>query len=214
MLSPEASEKSRGTQYAVDQVLKRATKSPELQDVVARLYKSFSHALLDIMDDLPDIKGIYAAEGSELVALIAEEALKHNPLASKRAVLKLRGQMAFREQIEEAGGVFTTQQVAQLLGITPSAVRKRLERGRLLAVPFGEGANYPVWQFDENGVIEHFADIMAMLNTTSPVGMVQFFLTYDEDIGQTPIDALKEGNPRDFEIVKILARQFNQQVAR
>lgn len=214
MLSPETTEHGVNTQYAIDQVLKRAAKKTELRDVVARLYKSFSHTLLDIMDELPDIKGIYAAEGSELMALIAEEALKHDPLVSKQALVKLRGQMAFRRQIEEAGGVLNTQQVAELLGITPGAVRKRLERGRLLAVPFGEGANYPVWQFDENGVIEHFADIMAMVNTTSPAGMVQFFLAYDEDMGKTPIDALKEGNPRDFEIVKILAQQFNQQVAR
>ncbi|MGD9172364.1 MAG: hypothetical protein PVI97_20275 [Candidatus Thiodiazotropha sp.] len=106
--------------------------------------RAFNHTLLDIMDELPGIKGIYAAESSELVALIAEEALKHDPLVPKRALLKLRGQMAFRQQIEEAGGMFTTQQAAELVGVTPGAVRKWLVRRRLLAVPFGEGANYPV----------------------------------------------------------------------
>jgi len=213
MSSPVASN-NQGTPYAVEQVLKQAAKKPELQDVVKRLYKSFSHALLQVMDDLPSIKGINAAEGNELIALITQEALKHDPLVSKRALLKLRGQIAFRQQIEDSGGVYTTQQVAELLGISPSAVRKRLERGRLLAIPFGEGSNFPVWQFDETGVLEHFAEIMAMLDTASSAGKARFFLAYDEDLQQTPIDALKAKDAEQLEIVRILAQQFNQQVAR
>ncbi|MEJ1362011.1 MAG: hypothetical protein RPU34_05705 [Candidatus Sedimenticola sp. (ex Thyasira tokunagai)] len=133
---------------------------------------------------------------------------------NRKEVLIARGLMAFRQQIEDAGGVYTTQQVTELLGITPGDVRKRLERGRLLAVSMGEGTSYPVWQFDDKGVIERFADIMAMISTTSPVGMVQFFLTHDEDMGKTPVEALKGGDPKQLKMVKILAQQFNQQVAR
>jgi hypothetical protein len=104
--------------------------------------------------------------------------------------------------------------VAELLDISEGAVRKRLERGRLLGIPFGENTSFPVWQFDDNGVVEHFAEIMALVETSSPIGKFRFFLTFDEDLGQTPIDALKDGDPKLLEIVKILATQFNQQVAR
>lgn len=203
-----------GTQYAVEQVLKKAEKNPELHDIVARLYKNFSHALLDILPELPAVKGLNSAVGAESIALLAQAALKHDPLVSKRAILKLKGQMAFRQQIEASGGVYTTEDVAKLLAITPSAVRKRLERERLLSVPFGDKTSYPVWQFDEQGVVKHFAEIMASLQTTSPVGVVQFFLTYDEELDQTPIEALKSGDATKLEAVKILAEQFNQQVAR
>jgi len=53
-----------------------------------------------------------------------------------------------------------------------------------------------------------------MLDTSSSVGIFHFFLTYDEDLGQTPINALKEGMPRHLKMLKILAAQFNQQIAR
>ncbi|MBL1274980.1 MAG: hypothetical protein COB30_002735 [Ectothiorhodospiraceae bacterium] len=206
--------KSDSAQYAVEKVLKEADPTPESRALVERAIKSLTRVLHDIMDTLPAIQGIKSAEGSEIIALIAGEALKHDPLTSKRALLKLRGQVAFRQQVEDSGGVYTTQQVAQLLDTTPGAVRKRLERGRLLGIPFGENTSFPVWQFDDNGIVKHFADIMKLVNTSSSLGKFYFFLTYDEDLGQTSIDALKDNDLKKFEIVKILATQFNQQIAR
>ncbi len=205
---------SDSVRYAVEQALEQTEPKPEAHELIARAIKSLTHAMLGIVDDLPKIKGIRSAEGSEVIALIAQEALKNDPLVSKRAMLKIQGQISFRQQIIDAGGAYTTKEVANLLGISASAVRKRLERGRLLAVPLGKSSSYPVWQFDENGVVGHFADVMAMVNTTSPVGMVQFFLTYDEDLGKTPIDVLKGGNLNDVKMVEVLAQQFNQQIAR
>ena len=204
----------KSTQYAVEQALKQAALKPEARDLIERAFKNLSYSLLGILDDLPKIKGIRSAEGSEMIALIAQEALKHDPLVSRRALLKLRGQIAFRKQITESGGAYTTKEVAELLGISPGAVRKRLERGSLLAVSLGENSSYPVWQFDDNGIVSHFSEIMAMVETNSSVGLVQFFLTCDEDLKQTPIEALKSGDPDRLAIVRILAQQFNQQVAR
>lgn len=211
---PTTYENDTGAHLAVDQVLKKAEKNPELRDMLARALKTFSHTLIDIMPDIQNIKGINAAAGSEFVALLAQEALKHDPLASKRARLKLQGQIAFRHQIEQAGGVYSTEEVAKLLNISSGAVRKRLERGRLLSVPIGEKASFPVWQFGEEGVVKHFPDIMSSLKTSSPIGVVQFFLTFDEDLGETPIEALKSGGAEKLELVKILAEQHYQQVAR
>ncbi|MFK5949502.1 MAG: hypothetical protein QM500_12120 [Methylococcales bacterium] len=214
MFTKSESDDSTDTEHAIDQVLKKAASKPEVRDMVARLYKSFSHALLDNLDDLPTIKGIHAAEGTELIVLLAQEALKHEPYNSKRALLKLKGQIAFREQVEVAGGVFTTKEVADLLSTSPGAVRKRVERKRLLTIPFGKEARFPVWQFDEHSVVNSFANIMALLDTSSPIGIFRFFLTYDDDLKCTPIEALKENNINQLRNVKILASQFNQQIAR
>jgi len=203
-----------GTVDAIEQVLKKAASRPELRDIVARLYKSFSRILLDILDDLPTIKGINAAEGTELIALLAKEALKHEPYNSKHALLKLKGQIAFREQVEQAGGLFTTQEVADLLDISLDAVCNRLERKQLLSIPNGEEPCFPVWQFKNNDVVNHFASIMALLDTSSSVGIFRFFLTYDEDLKCTPIEALEASNLNQLKIVKTLAIQFNQQAAR
>ena len=132
----------------------------------------------------------------------------------KSVKLKAAGQISLNQKIDDSGGVYTTKQVATLLGISPNAVIMRLERGHLLGLPFGESLGYPVWQFEENGVVEYFSEVMILLDTSSSAGMVRFFLTHDEDLGQTPINALKQGTPKQLEMVKNLATQFNQQIAR
>ena len=133
---------------------------------------------------------------------------------NKKDTLKEHGVVAFRKQIKEAGGLIDAQQVAELLGTTPDAVRKRDQRGGLLSVSLGEGSNYPVWQFDETGVIDDFPEVMKMLDTESPVSIFRFFLTYDENLKKNPIEALKGGDTIELEMVYLLAKQFNQQVAR
>jgi len=135
-------------------------------------------------------------------------------IISKKARLKLQGRPVFRQQLADAGGVYNTKEVADLLNISSDAVRKRAAQGRFLIVRLGEQTCYPVWQFDDGNIVEHFTDVMIMLDTTSSVGVVQFFLSYDEDLEQTPIEALKSGDPDKLAIVEILAKQFNQQVAR
>lgn len=131
-----------------------------------------------------------------------------------RDTLKQCGAEKFQKQIREAGGIYTTEEVSEFLGIPPNAVQKRLEQGCLLAVPFENNYGYPIWQFDKKDVVDHFSEIMAILNTSLPIGITQFFLTYDEDLESTPIEALKSCDPNQLEIVKLLAQQFYQQVAR
>jgi hypothetical protein len=56
----------------------------------------------------------------------------------------------------------------------------------LLSVPFKENTSYPVfWQFDKNGVVTLFADTMALLDTSSSIGLFRFFQTRDEDLSYT-----------------------------
>lgn len=201
-------------QYAVEQAMTQTAHKPEVQDLIARAIKSFTYSMISIVDELPKIKGIGSAEGSELIALVALEALKQDPLVFRKASLKLKGQITFRQQIIDAGGTYSTIEVADLLGISTSAVRKRLECGRLLSVIFGDITSYPVWQFDEKGVVTQFVNTMALLDTSSPVSAFRFFLTHDQDLGCTPIKALKKGERKQLKTVKILAQQFNQQIAR
>ncbi len=214
MLAEDTFDNTHGVQNAVSKVLKKAEKSPGATATVTRLYKDFSRALLDILPELSNQKEINAAVGSEAIALFAQLALEHDPISSKRAKLQLKGLLSFRKQIENAGGVYSTQEVANLLNISQSAVRKRLERGRLFAIPYGENTSYPVWQFDEGGVLEHFLEIRDMLGTSSPVGAVQFFLNYEEDLEERPIDVLQRHDESKLNTVITLAKQFNQQVAR
>ena len=79
---------------------------------------------------------------------------------TKKEILKLRGAEAFRQIIEASGGLYSTKQVAVILGIAPRSVCENLESGNLLAVSYGEIEGFPEWQFDGSFVIEHFVEVM------------------------------------------------------
>ena len=133
---------------------------------------------------------------------------------NKKSILKQGGAEAFSKQLRNEGGTYTIDEVSRLLGISISEVEERTG-SEFLAVQLDEGISYPCWQFDGNEVVKYFSDVMAMLDLSySPVGIVQFFLTKDEDLNKSLIDALKDGNKKELALVKLLAQQFHQQVAR
>lgn len=132
---------------------------------------------------------------------------------NKKAILKKRGNKAFHKQIMESGGTYTSEEVSCLLGIPLIDVAERRNYD-LLALQFDDDIAYPCWQFNENAVVEHFAEIIALLDTLSMVSVVQFFLSKDEELNKSPIDVLKEGVPNEIARVRLLAKQFHQQVAR
>ena len=130
----------------------------------------------------------------------------------KKAVLKQRGAEAFAKQIRDAGGTYSIDEVSLLLGIPKSEVKEQ-SGAELLGIKLQGETVYPCWQFDGHEVIENFTEIMAILKTDSPVGIVQFFLTRDEDLQKKPVDVLKGGDIKELATVRILAKQFYQQVA-
>jgi len=131
----------------------------------------------------------------------------------KKTVLKLRGAEAFAKQLRDAGGTCSIDEVSQLLGISQDEVKEQTG-SELLGIELQGKIVYPCWQFDKNEIVENFTEIMAMLKTDYPVGIVQFFLTTDEDLQKKPIDVLKGGDTKELARVKILAKQFYQQVTR
>ena len=70
-----------GLHYVISQLIKRTDHNPDAQKLAVRVLKALCASLPSIIDDLPNVKGINSAEGSELIALIAMEALKHDPLS-------------------------------------------------------------------------------------------------------------------------------------
>jgi PHD/YefM family antitoxin component YafN of YafNO toxin-antitoxin module len=131
----------------------------------------------------------------------------------KKVVLKQRGAEEFTKQLRDAGGTCSIDEVSQLLGISQKEVKEKTG-SELLGIQFKGKVVYPVWQFNGSVIIEYFSEIMAMLKTDSSVGIVQFFLTTDEDLHKKPIDVLKDGDKKEIATVKILAKQFYRQVAR
>ena len=118
----------------------------------------------------------------------------------KLARAQVRG-LGVRQQLASAeGGSLSSEEVARLLGISKTAVFKRLEAGRLLAWREErlQAARFPYWQFDEHGqMLAGLEEALEILNQDEHLdawGKVLFFLQEKASLGgRRPLDLLREG---------------------
>lgn len=72
-----------------------------------------------------------------------------------------RGAVAKQEMIQEAGGCFSSGEVARLLGITVSGVNLRRARNAIMAVPLSGGEwGFPARQFEGSELREGVAEVV------------------------------------------------------
>jgi hypothetical protein len=191
---------------------------PDAAAVFDRATTAFMRALLSLGDELSAAgrdRRLLAQDDKTLLAELLIQALRADPLVSKELRLRLRGQLALRSLLEQGGGALTAAEVAELLGITEDAVRKRARRGKLLALPRGAHSVYPAFQFDldRRCPVPGLNAVLALLDTDSAPAKLRFFLTPDEDLGASPIEVLREGDPDARALVERKARQFGVQLA-
>jgi hypothetical protein len=115
--------------------------------------------------------------------------------AAKARVLA-RGVLA-RKQLEQAeGGSLSSDEAAGLLGLRKrqSVDYQRRERA-LVAWRTSTGKwRYPVWQFQENGVLPGIRECLACLPGDAGFGAMIFFLSERHSLaGRRPLDLLREG---------------------
>jgi hypothetical protein len=138
-------------------------------------------------------------------AEVLEQIQKSDPLA--RAFLD--GLDAKAHLIEQNGGVFKTDQVAEYLGITPQAVNKRRALRQLVGLTFRKrGYVFPAWQFTERGTVPGLEQILRALADHDEWMQNVFFINTNTRLGgRRPLDLLREG-----EILQVLdaAREFGQ----
>jgi excisionase family DNA binding protein len=122
----------------------------------------------------------------------------------KLALALARGLEA-REQLAEAeGGSFSTDEAARLLGISKTAVLKRLEAGRLVAWREErlQAARFPRWQFDQHGrVLAGLSEALEYLNQDEGLdawGKILFFLQSRSSLeNERPLDLLRRGKVKE-----------------
>ena len=195
----------------IEGVVSDSSGHQELSGVVSRLTKTFLRDLLSV--DLSNSADLLSSmDDHELLAFLVVKGIEREPIASNDAKMKLEGRIAFREMLSEHGGVLSQQQAAEMLGIQSGGVRKRVERGKLLAVKQGDHHVYPVFQFGDNGeIVPQFDEVLQLLDTTSEVAKVRFFLNQSSDLSQSVIEALKDGE--QLELIKRKAETFGIQGA-
>lgn len=125
---------------------------------------------------------------------------------------RLAGMEARHQLLELGGGVYTAEQIAEVLGISRQAVDNRRKRGKLLAVTLGRRGNfYPIWQTHEGRALEGLAVVLAELHDHDPWSQLAFMLnpnTWLDD--ETPLEALRRGL---VDQVRDAASVYGKQVA-
>lgn len=138
-------------------------------------------------------------------AEVLEQIQKSDPLA--RAFLD--GLDAKARLIEQNGGVFKTEQVAEYLGITPQAVNKRRALRQLVGLTFRKrGYVFPAWQFTDRGTVPGLEQVLLTLADHDEWMQNVFFINPNTRLGgRRALDLLREG-----EIQEVLdaAREFGQ----
>jgi len=138
-------------------------------------------------------------------AEVLDQMQKSDPLA--RAFLD--GLDAKARLIEQNGGVFKTEEVAEYLGITPQAVNKRRALRQLVGLTFRKrGYVFPAWQFTDRGTAPGLEQVLLALADHDEWMQNVFFINPNTRLGgRRPLDLLREG-----EIPEVLdaAREFGQ----
>ena len=118
----------------------------------------------------------------------------------KLARASIRGIEARQQLAEAEGGSLSSEDASRLLGMSKTAVLKRLDAGRLLAWREErlQAARFPRWQFDEHGqVVAGLEEVLTILNEDDRLdawGKLLFFLEEKRDLGgRRPLDLLREG---------------------
>lgn len=191
---------------------------PDAAAVFDRATTAFMRALLSLRDELSAAgrdRRLLAQDDKTLLAELLIQALQADPLVSKDLRLRVRGQLALQSLLEGSGGALTAAEVAELLGITEDAVRKRARRGKLLALPRGGHSLYPAVQFDldRRCPVPGLDAVLALLDTESAPAKLRFFLLPDEDLGAAPIEILRQSDPQALGLVERKARQFDTHLA-
>ena len=138
-------------------------------------------------------------------AEVLKQIQKSDPLA--RAFLD--GLDAKARLIEQNGGVFKTEEVAEYLGITPQAVNKRRTLRQLAGLTFRKrGYVFPAWQFTDRGTVPGLEQVLLALADHDEWMQNVFFVNPNTRLGgRRPLDLLREGEKQE---VLDAAREFGQ----
>jgi hypothetical protein len=136
---------------------------------------------------------------------VLPELERYEPLASPY----LKGLQAQQELLRHADGLMTSEEVAQMLGITRQAVDKRRQSKKLIAVPQGQRAfGYPACQFDSKGTLRGLEDMLNALNAEDAWMQLTFLLSPNAELDDlSPLALLREGRSS---IVSEVAARFGE----
>lgn len=162
-------------------------------------YSRVLRAFRQLESDLPSAL-IDEAMAAPTDYLVAVEALSSAPETTQLIAedpfiaAKFRGLKRKQQMLEAAGGTLTSEQVAEVLGISRQAVDKRRAANQLLALTQGRrGYSYPSFQFEDGRAIAGLEEILSELKDVDPWMQMVFFTSPHERLGgRTPLEKLRK----------------------
>lgn len=192
----------------------RGIDSAALREALLERVERQIHDAVHVLDDAELLAAVGAEGPVETVARVLSAA-PHVGLerGGGWARALLRGAAQKQAMLRDAGGVLTSGEAAELLGISRPAVKQRMRRGTLLAVPLANGDwGFPAAQFDARGRVHTgLPAVLAALRGVDP--WVAFSLLVAPASGGegTVLESLDD--PAATEAAVELARTFGGQGA-
>lgn len=184
-------------------------KSPVQQIFLVRAIR----ALLRLTEEVSLEEATAAPTDYDLLLALLQmpEAIQVFPSRDPLAEAKIRGLIAKQELLQAEGGVVSSEEAAQILGIKRQAVDKRRLNGKLIALPAGRAYVYPVWQFNPGQTIPGLEKVLQHLQVRDPWMQTAWMINSNDRLnGRSPLELLREGN---LEVVIDAAKIYGEQGA-
>jgi len=149
-MSPVIARRWTWNRYLVYQALP----DDALRDALFRRMEGFLRESIAHLDEGSLLNAVEAATPADTIARVIAAAPTAGLEADPWAAALLRGAAIKQEAVQLAGGLLSSGEAAELLGVSVAAVKQRQRRGKLLGVPTSNGEwGYPARQFAPDGSV-------------------------------------------------------------
>jgi hypothetical protein len=157
--------------------------------------------------DLEQILQLYVAAGERT---LLHENLSDGGAAKNPHREEILAAASLRHQLTEAaGGLLTSREARELLGLSADALLRRLAKGELLTVTEDAKILFPACQFQGGRVVEGIREVVQN-GDVSGWRMLQFLMGKPDGLGGArPIDLLRNGRPEDRSRAIVFSRVLN-----
>lgn len=159
--------------------------------VIETISREVSHLPADSVDKL------LRSSDPKLLVSLAKASLADAPI-DRAERMALRGAERFQKLLQNAGGTVSTRWVSDFLGTTEDAVRKRAQRGSLIARRMASNElSFPRFQFDEakGQLLPGLTKLLTETKSWDPDELIRFLLVRHEPASNddTPLKLLQRG---------------------
>lgn len=159
--------------------------------VVETISREVSHLPADSVDKL------LRSSDPKLLVSLAKASLADAPI-DRAERMALKGAERFQKLLQDAGGTVSTRWVSDFLGTTEEAVRKRAQRGSLIARRTASNElSFPRFQFDEakGQLLPGLTKLLAETKSWDPDELIRFLLVRHEPASndETPLKLIRRG---------------------